>query len=163
MLRENLEEMLGDGERTVGEVAGQMLNRETADNLKGMAAAETVALIRSRRTRALLDKMMNSMIDSMLNRPIGILNNILPATIRAGFTDYAVLTVNRIMLREVPSLIDSLEIRRIVTAKVDSLDLLRLEKLLLSIMEEQFKYINLFGALLGFIIGLANLLFLQLR
>jgi len=27
-------------------------------------------------------------------------------------------------------------------------------------MEEQFKYINLFGGLLGFVIGLANLAFL---
>ncbi|MCL7488278.1 MAG: DUF445 family protein [Desulfobulbaceae bacterium] len=163
MLRENLEEMIGNGERTVSESASRLLGQEAADNLQGMAAAETVALIRSPRSRALLDKMMNTMFDSALNRPIGILNNILPATIRTGFTDYAVLTVNRIMLQEVPRLVDSLEIRRIVTAKVDSLDLLRLEKLLLSIMEEQFKYINLFGGLLGFLIGLANLLFLQMR
>jgi uncharacterized membrane protein YheB (UPF0754 family) len=49
-----------------------------------------------------------------------------------------------------------------VTDKVDSLDLLKLEDLLLSIMEEQFKYINLFGALLGFFIGLINLIVLQL-
>ena len=28
-------------------------------------------------------------------------------------------------------------------------------------MQEQFKYINLFGALLGFFIGLANLLLLR--
>ncbi|MFH7325013.1 hypothetical protein [Desulfurivibrio sp. C05AmB] len=37
----------------------------------------------------------------------------------------------------------------------------RLEALLLSIMQDQFKYINLFGALLGFIIGLLNLLILR--
>jgi len=48
-----------------------------------------------------------------------------------------------------------------VTEKVDSLDLLRLERLLLSIMEEQFKYINLFGAFLGFLIGLINLVVLR--
>jgi uncharacterized membrane protein YheB (UPF0754 family) len=48
----------------------------------------------------------------------------------------------------------------VVAEKVDSLDLLKLERLLLSIMEEQFKYINLFGALLGFLIGCANLVLL---
>ena len=162
MMQENLEEMFAQGERTVAEVGQQMLSEETAENLKKMVAAETVALIRSQRTRQLLDKMMNSMFDLVLNRPIGILTNILPAGIRTGFTEYSVLTINRIMLREVPSLVDSLEIRQIVTAKVDSLDLFRLERLLLSIMEEQFKYINLFGAVLGFLIGLANLLLLQL-
>ena len=163
LLQENIEEMIGQGERTVEDVGQQMLSEATAENLKGMVAAETVALVRSQRIRKLLDKMMNSMFDSVLNRPVGTLNNILPAGVRTGFTEYAVQTVNRIMLREVPGLVDSLEIRQIVTAKVDSLDLLRLERLLMSIMEEQFKYINLFGGLLGFLIGLANLFLLQLQ
>ena len=102
------------------------------------------------------------MFDAVLNRPIGVLGNVLPVSVRKGISEYAVQTINTILIREVPSLVDSLEIRQIVTDKVDSLDLLRLERLLLSIMEEQFKYINLFGALLGFLIGLANLLLLQL-
>jgi len=162
MLQENLEEMLAQGERTIREAGQQMLSEEAAENLKDIVKAETIALVRSLRVQKLLDTMMNSMFDSVLNLPIGILNNILPKGIRKGFTEYSVLTVNRIMIREVPSLVDSLEIRQMVTAKVDSLDLHRLERLLLSIMEEQFKYINLFGALLGFLIGLANLLLLRL-
>ena len=56
---------------------------------------------------------------------------------------------------------ESKKISKIVAAKVNSLDLLQLERLLLSIMEEQFSYINFFGALLGFLIGLGNLLFIQ--
>jgi uncharacterized membrane protein YheB (UPF0754 family) len=58
--------------------------------------------------------------------------------------------------------VESLNIKRVVTDKVDSLDLLQLERLLLSIMEEQFKYINMFGALLGFLIGLINLALVKL-
>ena len=60
-------------------------------------------------------------------------------------------------MRELPELAPALGIQELVCAKVDSLDLLQLERLLLDIMAEQFKYINLFGALLGFLIGLANL------
>lgn len=158
LLRENLEEKIGHGHAAAGEVGLQVLGGETSKNLKDMAVSETVALVRSKRIRELINKLMDSLFDSVLNRPVGILNNLLPAGVRNGITDYAAQTVNRILLREVPGLVESLEIRRIVTAKVDSLDLLRLERLLLSIMEEQFKYINLFGALLGFVIGLANLL-----
>jgi len=55
-------------------------------------------------------------------------------------------------------LVHTLNIRDMVKEKVNSLDLMRLEGLLLSIMEEQFKYINLFGALLGCMIGLLNLI-----
>jgi uncharacterized membrane protein YheB (UPF0754 family) len=62
---------------------------------------------------------------------------------------------------EVPGLVASLNLKQIVQEKVDSLDLMRLERLLLSIMEEQFKYINLFGAILGFLIGGLNVLLMS--
>lgn len=158
LLREGFEEMLGQGERQIGNLSEQILGWETTATFGRTIAGETVALLRSQRAGKLIDKMMSSMFDGVLRHPLGVLNTILPAGVRSGFTDYAVLSINRIFLREVPSIVESLNIRQIVTAKVDSLDLLRLERLLLSIMEEQFKYINLFGALLGFLLGLLNLL-----
>lgn len=162
MLRDNLEEMVGHGRHSVADIGSRILSPETVRKIKQTATSESVALLRSQRVRKMLDTMMNSMFDSFLNRPVGILHNILPAGVRTGITEYAVLSINRILLREVPGLVKSLNIQQIVTEKVDSLDLMRLERLLLSIMEEQFKYINLFGALLGFIIGLLNLLVLRL-
>ena len=66
----------------------------------------------------------------------------------------------RLLISEVPGVVKSINFNKIVTDRIDSFDLLRLEQLLLSIMAEQFKYINLFGALLGFLIGCANLLFI---
>lgn len=162
MLRENLEEMLGRGELGMAAIGDSLLAARTVKTLKLTITEEAVALLRTQRVQKMLDRMTNSMFDAFLNRPIGILHNILPAGVRSGITEYAVMTINRILLREVPSLVEQLNIRRIVAEKVDSLDLLKLERLLLSIMEEQFKYINLFGALLGFLIGLANLLVLRL-
>lgn len=158
LLRERFEELLRDGEEEVGVLGGQILGAESVAGLQGTIAGEVVALLRSQRVASLLDRMLGNMIDALAERPVGILGRLLPDGVRAGFVDYAVVSLNRILLREVPSIVDSLNIRRVVTAKVDSLDLLRLERLLLSIMEEQFKYINLFGALLGFLIGLLNLL-----
>ena len=162
MLRDNLEEMLDHGRRSVSSIADQVLTEETAASLKEAATGEVVALLRSQRVRKMLDRMMNRMFDALLDRPVGILHTLLPVGVRTGFADYAVLTANRMLLKEVPGLVDSLNIRRLVTDKVDTLDLLKLEELLLSIMEEEFKYINLFGALLGFLIGLINLLILHL-
>lgn len=63
---------------------------------------------------------------------------------------------------EVPGLVHFLNIRFIVTQRVDSLDLLSLEGLLLSIMVEQLNCINLLVTLLGFIISCCNLLFLMM-
>ena len=158
LLRERFEEMLDRGEREIGAIGEQILGGESAAGFRVTIVGETVALLRSQQAVRLIDKMMHSMFDAILARPVGVLGHLLPEGVRAGMTDYAVLSINRILLREVPSIVESLNIRQIVTAKVDSLDLLRLERLLLSIMEEQFKYINLFGALLGFLLGLFNLL-----
>ena len=49
-----------------------------------------------------------------------------------------------------------------VEDKVNQLDVLQVEGLLMGVMKEQFKYINLFGAILGFLIGLLNLTVLWL-
>ena len=64
--------------------------------------------------------------------------------------------------KEAPRLVETLNVQRMVEEKVNGLDLLQVEGLLMGIMQEQFKYINIFGGLLGFMIGLLNLLLLRL-
>jgi uncharacterized membrane protein YheB (UPF0754 family) len=97
--------------------------------------------------------------ERLLRRPLGRLSTRIPADLveeveTALFSQFADL-----LKREVPPLVETLNVRRMVTDKVNSLDILKVEGLLLGIMQEQFKYINLFGALLGFFIGLLNLAF----
>ncbi len=163
MIREQLEEMLDQGHISVAELADMVLPGESGLKVRKTIVGELIAMLRSKQVSRLLDRMLNSMIDQLAAKPVGILQNLMPAGVRQGITDYIVLTANRMLLKEVPGLVDSLNIKEMVTEKVDSLDLLRLERLLLSIMEEQFKYINLFGALLGFLIGLMNLVVLHLH
>ncbi len=65
--------------------------------------------------------------------------------------------VGEVLQKEVPPLIETLNVARMVEDKVNQLDILQVEGLLMGVMKEQFKYINLFGAILGFLIGLVNL------
>lgn len=58
-------------------------------------------------------------------------------------------------------MLTALNVRQMVEDKVNKLDILQVEDLLLGVMKEQFAYINLFGALLGFLIGLGNLVLLS--
>ncbi len=162
LIRNTMEEKLGHGERELAEIMEQFFPDQDGQRLHDFLTSEAVALVRSRKVVRILDRMVNTMVDSLVNRPVGVLHRLMPQGIRTGITDYIVLSANRMLLKEVPGLVESLNIRRVVADKVNSLDLLQLERLLLSIMEEQFKYINLFGALLGFLIGLVNLLILQL-
>jgi uncharacterized membrane protein YheB (UPF0754 family) len=68
--------------------------------------------------------------------------------------------LGEILKKEVPPLVETLNVARMVEDKVNTLDILEVEGLLMGIMQEQFKYINIFGALLGALIGLLNLVLL---
>ncbi len=117
-------------------------------------------LLQSQNTLKTIDFLVDSLIGSLLEKRIGKLANLVPAGVREGWSRSLQTMASTMLANEVPGLVQSLNIRQIVTEKVNSLDILKLEGLLLSIMEEQFKYINLFGALLGFLIGCLNIIFL---
>ena len=157
LLHFGLEHLLDGGRRTLADLAGQFFPGAGGGQLRETIVRECLALLRSGASERLVHAMVGAMIDALLAKPLGRLYDIVPHGVRQGLIEYTVLTTNRILLQEVPGVVESLNLKRIVTDKVDSLDLLQLERLLLSIMEEQFKYINLFGALLGFLIGLVNL------
>ncbi|MCI5159596.1 MAG: DUF445 family protein, partial [Candidatus Electrothrix sp. AUS1_2] len=146
------------GRLPLADCASLLLSNEQAETMRRTLINELARILRSEETEELLNKIINTMVDRITSKPLGILRNLMPAGVRNGITEYMVMTANQMLVREVPDLVHTLNIKEMVTEKVDSLDLLRLEGLLLSIMEEQFKYINLFGALLGFLIGLLNLL-----
>lgn len=162
LLHVGMEHVLEGGERPLGELATQFLPEEGVLQLRAAIVRECLGLFRSGACERLVHSMVNAMVDTLLARPLGQLYDIVPHGVRQGLVEYSILTANRMLLQEVPGVVESLNIKRVVTDKVDSLDLLQLERLLLSIMEEQFKYINLFGALLGFLIGLINLALVKL-
>ncbi len=162
MLHVGMEDLLESGHRRLDDLAARFFPGESGENIRATILKESVALFRSNKTERLVNSMINAMVDTLLTRPIGKLYDFIPHGVRQGMAEYVVLIANRMLLQEVPGVVESLNIQRVVTDKVDSLDLMQLERLLLSIMEEQFKYINLFGALLGFCIGLINLLLVKL-
>lgn len=157
-IRNQFEAVIDHGRLPLAECADLLLSKDQAEALRQRLVNELFRILRSEQTGELLDTTINTMINRVTSKPLGILQNLMPAGVRKGITEYIVLTANQILVREVPGFVHTLNIKDLVTEKVDSLDLMRLEGLLLSIMEEQFKYINLFGALLGFMIGLLNVI-----
>ncbi len=55
-------------------------------------------------------------------------------------------------------ILQTIDVKRTVVDKIDSLDMEAVEKIVLDVMREQFAWINLFGAVLGGIIGLVQAL-----
>ena len=162
LLHVGLEHLLDGGRRSLGDLTGQFFPGDSGRQVREAVVLECLALFRSSASERLVHSMVGAMVDTLLARPLGRLYDIVPHGVRQGLIEYTILTANRMLLQEVPGVVESLNLKRIVTDKVDSLNLLQLERLLLSIMEEQFKYINLFGAILGFLIGLVNLAVIKL-
>lgn len=163
MIQENLEAHLEGGRLTIGEALSDLLGNEGVEQIRNWLKKETIGLLRSPDTLKTLAGLLDTLVDTIIARPVGKLSNLLPGDVRKEiYVSIQKITAN-MLAQEVPGLVQSLDIKTIVADKLNSLDLLRLERLLLSIMEEQFKYINLFGALLGFMIGCLNLLLLQLQ
>ena len=156
----HLETLTNGGSRTVGTIIEELFGENSARGTKNWVAGELKQLLKASRSKNVIDDIVESMIDQLLQKPIGRLADLVPAGVRDGLYRSLQEMATKMLTSEVPGVVKSLDIRRIVTERIDSFDLLRLEQLLLSIMEEQFKYINIFGGLLGFLIGCANIIFM---
>lgn len=55
---------------------------------------------------------------------------------------------------QIENFLVSVDIKSIVRERIDSLDMLRVERIILDIMSDHFKWIYFFGGVLGFLIGL---------
>lgn len=160
MIRSNFESFIDSGNIQLREFIDELLGSDHLDKGKTWVKDELLGFFRSDRATSAIDTLVDTLAARLLNKKIGKLSRIIPAIVRTGISKTLQKLASSMLASEVPGLVRTLNIRQIVTEKVNSLDLLKLEGLLLTIMEEQFKYINLFGALLGFLIGCLNLFFL---
>lgn len=63
-----------------------------------------------------------------------------------------------ILDEKLPDLIESIDIRELVVKKINNLEMIQVEKLLLMVIQKHLKWINLFGALIGAFIGLSQVM-----
>jgi hypothetical protein len=61
------------------------------------------------------------------------------------------------------ALLRTINVRTLVSERIDSLDMLDVERIVLDVMANQFKWINLFGGILGGLIGLLQVLLSRLQ
>lgn len=85
--------------------------------------------------------------------PIGRLSRFLPATLHESIIDLLYQMARRRLVEELPRLSERFDIKDVVEERVNQLPIMQVEDLLLSVMREHFTYINIFGALVGFLIG----------
>jgi uncharacterized membrane protein YheB (UPF0754 family) len=65
----------------------------------------------------------------------------------------------RIAGEQIAAALDAVNVRDMVADRINSLDMVRVERIILDIMAHQLRWIDLFGGILGFLIGLSQALF----
>ncbi|MDR1576313.1 MAG: DUF445 family protein [Treponema sp.] len=65
----------------------------------------------------------------------------------------------RLADEQIENVLSSVDVRSLVSERIDSLEMIRVERIILDVMADQFKWIDIFGAILGFLIGLFQALF----
>jgi uncharacterized membrane protein YheB (UPF0754 family) len=65
----------------------------------------------------------------------------------------------RIAGEQIAAALEAVNVRVMVADRINSLDMVRVERIILDIMAHQLKWIDLFGGILGFLIGLSQALF----
>ncbi|MFA5701383.1 MAG: DUF445 family protein [Desulfuromonas sp.] len=155
-----------NGQRTLGELSAPFLGntpRSRARHLGVGISRHILTYLRSttfsRTSSVWMERQARNLV---YERPLGVLAEYIPSDARAELYEGLMRQFILVLKKEMPPLIEGLNIARMVEEKVNNLDILQVEELLMGIMREQFRYINLFGALLGFLIGLLNLVLLYM-
>ena len=60
---------------------------------------------------------------------------------------------------QIENMLSAINIKALVTERIDSLDMIKVERIILDVMADQFKWINIFGGILGFLIGAFQAIF----
>ena len=63
-----------------------------------------------------------------------------------------------LLIERLPYLVESFNVKDLVVDKINSLDVAQVESLLLMVIAKHLKWINIFGALLGALIGFSQVI-----
>ena len=148
-------------DRSFRSLLDENLPADGVEQIQNALGDKLLKLARSAEAATTIDAVIKDKLEVwMFQRPLGRLAERLPADVLEELEEGLYRQVGEVLQKEVPPLIETLNVKRMVEDKVNQLDILQVEGLLMGIMQEQFKYINLFGAILGFLIGLLNLVVL---
>ena len=158
-------------EANVGKIVGEQVELAAAEKLKGsligifggnsivssvktMAEAKTNEYIEQNGQR-IITELIDKKTSDILNTPICVLTDNLEIDLPE-----AVLSVYKKFVQEkFEEIIKSINISQIIEDKINSMDVLEIEKLILSVMKKELNALVSLGAVIGFVLGLFNIFF----
>jgi len=151
-------------DRTLGEILAAGFGLSPAE-----AAARSAAFLASLVRKAAEDRIAaaptsiaDSFLRSLEGRTLGEALR-LPEETKTRLDELLSRGVFRVLVKRLPGILSAFEVETLVRDRIDELDVAEVERLLLDVISRHLAYINLFGALLGFLIGGVQVVLMILR
>lgn len=158
----------------IGKTIAEQIKLSAKENLKGSilgifggnsivsTISETASLkindYINKNGKELIGNMINSEINKYESAKISDVSNLI-ANSNINIVDILTNLYEKVVIDKIPNILSALNIAKIIEDKINSMDMLEVEKLILNIMKKELNTLVNLGAIIGFILGLLNLAF----
>jgi uncharacterized membrane protein YheB (UPF0754 family) len=132
----------------------QRTHSEAEERFKGFLVKGLIAIMSRPETVQTLNGILNAQVERMLVTPIGRLSDHIPANTIEQVSQVVAEQITALARERLPSALAEFDIGGIVRRKVADYPPDKLEKLVLSVAEQHLRTIEIFGAAIGFVLGI---------
>ncbi len=136
---------------------------DSAEQLKGFLSRGMMGVLSREETARTINAILASQVEKLLVRPIGRVGDLVPEEKVRRASLLLAERIEAAARERLPSAIAEFDIGRIVQEKVAGYPITKLEDLVLSVAKQHLRTIELFGLLIGFIIGVVQAGYLYFR
>lgn len=137
----------------------ETLNPESAPRLKAFLTKSLLTVLARDDTAQTINAILNSQIEKFLIAPIGRLGDHMPAGAIEKASAALTEKITAAARERLPALIAEFDVGGLVRQKVSDYPIEKLEALVLSVAQHHLKTIELFGAVIGFWIGVGQAIY----
>jgi uncharacterized membrane protein YheB (UPF0754 family) len=134
----------------------QQLDPESAHHAKNLLTKSLLGLLSRDDTARTVNAILSSQIERLLIAPIGRLGDHVSATAMQRASSALVERITFAARERLPVAIAEFDVGGLVRNKVSDYPIEKLEELVLSVAQQHLKTIELFGAVIGFFIGVGQ-------
>src|SRR5205085_3396059 len=134
----------------------QHLNPESAQRLKNFLSKGLLTVFAREDTARTINNILSAQVERLLVAPIGRLSDHVPEDTVHKMTTALTERITNAAQERLPAAIAEFDIGGIVRQKVAGYPVEKLEELVLSVAQQHLKTIEIFGAVIGLVIGIAQ-------
>ncbi len=134
-----------------------------ATALSEWIAAHVLAMLQDEKSVQALTQVIWQEVETVLNQPIGKLGSLVSSEFSEKLCELATERLLLWLSRELPQILQTIDVETLIASEVDKLSAAEIEELVLRVTGSQLQAITWFGALLGGMIGLIQVLLLWAR